>query len=108
MRLTFRQPEWESWAKVSAEEIFVEWDPRRFRMTIDSRYAFLVVPVALLGLFFSGWSRRAVRGFPPAARVEGRGRLVLSVCGGLRRRAGGVAAALAVLEVAANCRGGEI
>ncbi|CAM9777116.1 unnamed protein product, partial [Hapterophycus canaliculatus] len=26
VRLTFRQPEWESWAKVDAEEIFVEWD----------------------------------------------------------------------------------
>ncbi|CAM9527457.1 unnamed protein product [Scytosiphon promiscuus] len=37
VRLTFRQPDWDSWAKVAAEEIFVEWDPRRFRMSIDSR-----------------------------------------------------------------------
>lgn len=37
VRLTFRQSDWE-WAKVEAEEIGVEWGPRRFRMSIDSRY----------------------------------------------------------------------
>eukprot|EP00752_Nemacystus_decipiens_P002755 g2573.t1 len=36
VRLTFRRSEWE-WARVEAEEIGVEWSPRRLRMTIDSR-----------------------------------------------------------------------
>eukprot|EP00903_Cladosiphon_okamuranus_P018613 g17133.t1 len=36
VRLTFRQSGWE-WAKVEAKEIGVEWGPRRFRMSIDSR-----------------------------------------------------------------------
>lgn len=52
VRLTFRQPEWESWAKVDAEEVFVEWDPRRFRMSIDSRCVYLIVLV-LRGLYFA-------------------------------------------------------
>ena len=47
VRLTIRQS-WE-WAKVDAEEIGVEWSPRRFRMTIDSRYA---APPACRALLF--------------------------------------------------------
>ena len=37
VRLTFRQPGW-NWAEVEQEEVEVQWGPRRFRMTIDSRW----------------------------------------------------------------------